>query len=180
MKLSIASMLSLALGAAAYFPNPAQNPLVATSSNKLPAFLGHAMDKAKAALGGLELPIDAAAAWTEVAKLYPEDTISALQSMTSPNLPKGKEFVRRRPDSHWDSIVHGDELMHSMSGKIDGREKLKGAKLRIKKPNGLGIDEGVNQYSGYLDVEDDKHFFFCKSSAALESERPVLTGDRVL
>jgi len=32
--------------------------------------------------------------------------------------------------------------------------------LRIKKPNGLGIDEDVKQYSGYLDVDNDKHFFF--------------------
>ena len=165
MKLSVASTLSLALGAAAMFPNAAQQPLAATSANKLPAFLSLAMDRAKTALGTLELPVEAAAAWSELAKLYPEDTISALQAMTARNPPKPKEFVRRRPDSHWDSIVHGDQMMHALGGKLDGMDKLKGAKLRIKKPNGLGIDESVKQYSGYLDVEDDKHFFFCEHRA---------------
>jgi len=157
MKLAVASMLSLALGAAAYFPNPAQEPLGASSSN-LPQFLSQALDKVKATLG--DLPVEAAAAWTEIAKLYPEDTISALQAMASPAKPK--EGIKRRPDSHWDHIVHGDQMMSAMAGKVDGREKLKGTKLRIKKPNGLGIDEDIKQYSGYLDVEDDKHFFFCK------------------
>lgn len=159
MKLSVASTLSLALGAAAYFPNPAQEPLgVNAASSKLPAFLSEAIDQVKATLGNLNLPTEAAAAWTEVAKLYPEDAISALQSMASKSAPK--ENRKRRPDTHWDHIVHGDQMMSAMAGKIDGHEKLKGTKLRIKKPNGLGIDENVKQYSGYLDVEDDKHFFF--------------------
>ncbi|KAF8544700.1 Alpha/Beta hydrolase protein [Trichophaea hybrida] len=150
-------MLSLALGAAAMYPHPSQAPLgTSSSSSKIPQFLSQAFDKAKATLG--DIPAEAVAAWTEIAKLYPGDTISALQDIASP--PKPKDNVKRRPDSHWDHIVYGDQMMSAMTGKIDGHEKLKGAKLRIKTPNRLGIDEGVKQYSGYLDVEDDKHFFF--------------------
>lgn len=157
MKLAVASTVSLALGAAAFFPNPAQQPLQST----LPGFLSLSLDKVKATLGSLDLPADAVAAWTEIAKLYPGDTVSALQAMSSPAKPK--QGSKRRPDSHWDHIVHGDQLMSAMAGKVDGNHKLKGTKLRIKQPNGLGIDKDVKQYSGYLDVEDDKHFFFCRS-----------------
>ncbi|KAA8898774.1 Alpha/Beta hydrolase protein [Sphaerosporella brunnea] len=157
MKLTVASTLSLALGAAAYFPNPAQQPL-GTADSKLPSFISQALDRVKTTLGNVDVSAEAAQAWTEIAKLYPGDTISAIQAMTSKSQPK--DGRKRRPDSHWDKIVRGDDIMSAMSGKIDGHEKLKGTKLRIKKPNGLGIDEKVKQYSGYLDVEDDKHFFF--------------------
>jgi cathepsin A (carboxypeptidase C) len=178
MRLTVASTLSLALGAAAYFPNPAQQPL-GTAENKLPSFLSQALDQVKTALGNVDVSAEAAQAWTEIAKLYPEDTISAIQAMTSKSQPKDNR--KRRPDSSWDYIVKGDEMMSAMSGKIDGHEKLKGTKLRIKKPNGLGIDEDVKQYSGYLDVEDDKHFFFCKFSrrVALIAEMKLI-GNRVL
>lgn len=158
MKLTAASVLPLALGAAAYFPNPEQKPL-GTSSNKLPSFLSHAFDQVKSSLGSLELPADAAAAWLEVAKLYPDDTASALQALTG--LSKPKSGIKKRPDSEWDVIVDGEKMVSTMS--IDGKDKLKGAKLRVKKPTELGVeDEKVKQLSGYLDVDDDKHFFFCK------------------
>lgn len=157
MKLSAASAITLALGAAAYFPNPGQQPLTANSA-QLPSFISQAMDKVKATLGDINVSAEAAAAWTEMAKLYPEDTISALQAMASKSKPKSGS--KMRPDSHWDHIVDGEQMVSAMAGKVDGHEKLKGTKLRIKKPNGLGVDENVKQYSGYLDVEDDKHFFF--------------------
>ncbi|KAI5783580.1 Alpha/Beta hydrolase protein [Geopyxis carbonaria] len=155
MKLSVASVLSLALGAAAYFPNPEQQPLGASSA--VPAFLQSAIEKVKATYG--EIPDEAASAWAEISKIFPVDTVSALQALVSPVKPK--EGIKKRDDSEWDYIVRGDDVMTALSGKIDGHDKLKGSKLRIKKPNGLGIDEDVTQYSGYLDVEDDsKHFFF--------------------
>lgn len=166
MKLSVASTLSLALGASALYPNPAQQ-ILGASNEEVPAFLTEAIEQAKAALGGFEIPLDAASVWVEVAKLFPGDTVAALQSLASPKT-KAKEKTRRRPDSEWDHIVEGDQMMSAMSGKIDGHEKLKGTRLRVKKPNGLGIDEDVKQYSGYLDVDDDdKHFFFCKLIALL-------------
>lgn len=155
MKLSGAALLSLALGASARFPILNQVPI---SSPKLPSFLSHAVKQANATLGNFELPAEAAKAWVEVAKLYPEDVVTALQALVSPSKPK--ESIKKRPDTKWDHIVEGSQIMSTMSDEIHGLEKLKGARLRIKKPNGLGIDENVKQYSGYLDVEDDKHFFF--------------------
>jgi cathepsin A (carboxypeptidase C) len=105
----------------------------------------------------LDIPTDAAQVWSEVAKLYPQDVLSALQGMVSTSKPK--DNIKKLPDSTWDHIVDGARMMSAMSGKIDGHEQLKGAKLRIKDPKVLGVDK-VKQYSGYLDVEDDKHFFF--------------------
>jgi cathepsin A (carboxypeptidase C) len=161
MKLATASTLSLALGAAAYFPGPAQQPLSGSSSEQLPSFLSQATDRVKATLGSLKVPAEAAASWSEVAKDYPDQAVSALQGMVSKSKPK--DGVKKRPDSHWDHIVDGKTVMSALADKVDGHEKLENTKLRIKKPNSLGVDEDVKQYSGYLDVDDDKHFFFCTS-----------------
>lgn len=80
-------------------------------------------------------------------------------------MSKPKSGVIKKPDSHWDYIVQGDDVVSALGNKIEGHEKLKGTKLRIKKPGKLGVDADVKQYSGYLDVDDDdKHFFFCKFS----------------
>jgi cathepsin A (carboxypeptidase C) len=158
MKLATASTLSLALGAAAYFPGPAQQPLSGSSSEQLPSFLSQATDRVKATLGSLKVPAEAAASWSEVAKDYPDQAVSALQGMVSKSKPK--DGVKKRPDSHWDHIVDGKTVMSALADKVDGHEKLENTKLRIKKPNSLGVDEDVKQYSGYLDVDDDKHFFF--------------------
>lgn len=158
MKLTAASLLGLALQVAAYYPNPAQQPLGAKSSDsELPSFLSNAYNQVAHALSGMELAAEDAANWLEVAKLHPEDTVSALQALTGMSKPKAG--VQKRPDSEWDRIVDGEAMVSSMS--IDGKEKLKGTKLRVKNPSELGVEKDeVKQLSGYLDVDDDKHFFF--------------------
>lgn len=175
MKLSVASTLSLALSVAALYPQPAeqQQQPVGISSSDIPSFLADAIEQAKSVLGSVDLPTDSASAWAEVAKLFPGDTVAALQSLVD-SKSKPKENTKRRPDSEWDYIVDGERVMSALSGKVDGYEKLRGTRLRVKKPNGLGIDEDVKQYSGYLDVEDDKHFFFCKFTVYLVLRAPQL------
>lgn len=39
-------------------------------------------------------------------------------------------------------------------------EDMPNHQLRVKSPSELGIDDDVKQYSGYLDVKNDKHFFY--------------------
>jgi cathepsin A (carboxypeptidase C) len=157
MKLSAVCLLSLALGVTAIYPQfKDQQPL--TDSSNLPPYLSHAVEQAKATHGKFEFPADAVQAWAEAAKLYPQDVVSALQGILSKSKPK--EGIKKRLDTTWDHIIDGSQIMSTLSGKVHGLEKLSGTKLRIKKPDGLGIDENVKQYSGYLDVEDDKHFFF--------------------
>lgn len=161
MKLSVASVaaLSLAGGAYAFFPNNEQKPLTASSESTLSPSLSQIQEQL-VALGG-EYTSEAITTWNRIAELYPEDTISAVQAMLG--MAKPKAGVKKRPDSNWDFIVEGDEVVSALGSKIEGHEKLKGTKLRIKKPSDLGVDSGVKQYSGYLDVDDDdKHFFFCK------------------
>jgi cathepsin A (carboxypeptidase C) len=151
MKLSVVSTISLALGSSAFVPDLNQHPL----GTELPSFLSSAFDQAG------DLSSEAVSAWVEIAKLYPDDTISAIQAITSRSHPKAG--IRKRPDSEWDRIVDGSETVSTLMNSIDGHDKLKGTRLRIKNPSVLGVDPGVKQYSGYLDVdEDDKHFFFCE------------------
>lgn len=69
----------------------------------------------------------------------------------------------KRPDSEWDHIVDGrdvEAMMKATGQRVDG--KFANKKLRIKEPVGLGVDR-VKQYSGYIDVDEDKHIFFCSS-----------------
>src|SRR5690606_2101097 len=107
-----------------------------------------------------DIPEEATAIWESVAQEFPEDTLEALQSMKRKFPPKQ---AIKRDDSEWDYIISGDQLETMMAKgehkKLSGDFKNK--KLRIKKPLDLGIDS-VKQYSGYLDIDDDKHFFFCK------------------
>lgn len=162
MKLAVASVaaLSLAGGVAAFFPNAEQKPLAASSSQSTLSPSLAQISEHLHSLGG-DFTSEAITAWNKIAELYPEDTISAVQAMLGMGKPKAG--VTKKPDSHWDFIVQGDEVVSALGSEIEGHEKLKGTKLRIKKPNGLGIDAGIKQYSGYLDVDDDeKHFFFCK------------------
>lgn len=162
MKLAIASVaaLSLAGGVAAFFPNNEQQPLTASSSQSTLSPPLAQISEQLHSLGG-EFSSEAITAWNKIAELYPEDTVSAVQAMLGMGKPKAG--VIRKPDSNWDFIVEGDEVVSVLGNKIDGHEKLKGTKLRIKKPGNLGVDAGVKQYSGYLDVDnDEKHFFFCK------------------
>ncbi|KAF3168739.1 hypothetical protein TWF225_011485 [Orbilia oligospora] len=92
--------------------------------------------------------------WAEVENMLPRklDQISVKSS------PKKHT---KRPKSHWDFHVSGDEVSIMDDGKLD--EDLAHFKLRGKKvdPSKLGVDPGVKQYSGYLDnEEDDKHLFY--------------------
>ena len=109
---------------------------------------------------------DARAVWDEVAMLYPDALDQA--SFFSP--PKKHS---RRPDSYWDHITMGADVQSvwvknekgEQEREIDGR--LEAYNLRTKKvdPTSLGVDPGVQQYSGYLDDnENDKHLFYCKRS----------------
>ncbi|AET40377.1 carboxypeptidase C PRC1 Ecym_5642 [Eremothecium cymbalariae DBVPG len=80
--------------------------------------------------------------WSEMSNLFPEDT-AKLQFVSKP-----RSNVRTRDD--WD--------FHVTSKKV---ESYKLRARALKDPAKLGIDPGVKQYSGYLDVEEgDKHFFF--------------------
>lgn len=97
--------------------------------------------------------------------LYP----GAMDQATFFPLPKKHS---RRPDTHWDHITKGADIqsawVENQNGdrerEIDG--KLETFDLRTKKvdPTSLGVDPGVQQYSGYLDDnKNDKHLFYCKS-----------------
>lgn len=102
--------------------------------------------------------------WQEVADHFPD----SMEQAPMLSLPKKHN---RRPDSHWDHVVRGEEVQSvwvaGASGtkerEIDG--KLEAYDLRVKKvdPSVLGVDPDVKQYSGYLDDnENDKHLFYCK------------------
>ena len=108
---------------------------------------------------------EARAVWDEVAAMFPESMSKA--SLFSP--PKKHS---RKPDSHWDHILKGEDLqkvwIENAKGEMerDVEGKLESYSLRTKKvdPSALGVDPGVTQYSGYLDDdEDDKHLFYCES-----------------
>jgi cathepsin A (carboxypeptidase C) len=115
--------------------------------------------------GMKSMSAEAKAAWEEVSLLFP-DQMSKASFFSSPKPSK------RRPDSHWDYIVHGEELQNlHTTDKNGNRERvidghLDTYKLRAKKvdPSKLGVDS-VKQYSGYLDDEEnDKHLFYCESN----------------
>lgn len=106
---------------------------------------------------------EAKAAWDEVSMLFPE------QMDAASFLSKPKPHTRR-PDSHWDHIVKGEDVQ-AMTINVNGKKEkaidghLEDYQLRAKKvdPAKLGVDS-VKQYSGYLDDNaNDKHLFYCKS-----------------
>lgn len=114
---------------------------------------------------------EAKAAWDEVSMLFPE------QMSAASFLSKPKPHTRR-PDSHWDHIVKGEDVQ-AMTIKVDGEDvraidgHLEDYQLRAKKvdPAKLGVDT-VKQYSGYLDDKaEDKHLFYCKRSSFHLSRR---------
>ncbi|KAF8417138.1 Alpha/Beta hydrolase protein [Tirmania nivea] len=162
MKLTLASALPFALGATAFIAGSEVHDST-EAKDQVPSFLSSAYSQLKDVHG--ELTPEAISIWKEVADLFPGDTTDAVQRLTSKGFkPKA---ASKRPDSDYDYIITGDEL-ESMyvtnSGNGEKRKKLSGnfknKRLRVKKPNSLGIDEDVRQLSGYLDVDDDKHFFF--------------------
>ncbi|CAI7585587.1 unnamed protein product [Penicillium manginii] len=100
--------------------------------------------------------------WQEVADHFP----NSMEQAPMLSLPKKHN---RRPDSHWDHVVRGEEVQSvwvtgaggTKEREIDG--KLEAYDLRVKKvdPSVLGVDPDVKQYSGYLDDnENDKHLFY--------------------
>ncbi|RPB29261.1 hypothetical protein L211DRAFT_833115 [Terfezia boudieri ATCC MYA-4762] len=162
MKLTLASALPFALGATAFISGSETHDSTEVK-DQVPSFLSSVYSQLKNVHG--ELTPEAISIWREVADLFPGDTTDAVQRLTSKGFkPKA---ASKRPDSDYDYIITGDEL-ESMyvtnSGNGEKRKKLSGnlrnKRLRVKKPNSLGIDEDVKQLSGYLDVDDDKHFFF--------------------
>jgi len=177
MKLTLASTLPFALGATALIAgSETHNPTEA--QDQVPSFLSAAYSQLKEIHG--ELTPEAISIWKEVADLFPGDTTVAVQRLTSKGFkPKA---ASKRPDSDYDYIITGDEL-ESMyvtnKGNGEKRKKLSGnfknKKLRVKKPNSLGVDEHVKQLSGYLDVDDDKHFFFCRTAC-----QPLASVGRLL
>ncbi|KAF3909691.1 hypothetical protein AA313_de0208465 [Arthrobotrys entomopaga] len=102
-----------------------------------------------------KLPAATQELWSEVENMLPQN----FGEMSMKSAPKKHT---RRPDSHWDFHVAGDQV-----GILSGEDGLSGDldqyKLRGKKvdPSKLGVDPGVKQYSGYLDDEEkDKHLFY--------------------
>ncbi|TQS33513.1 hypothetical protein Golomagni_06140 [Golovinomyces magnicellulatus] len=77
--------------------------------------------------------------------------------------------INRRPDSEWDHIVRGSDLLKTKAGKAFAGAEGNGKpsylanyqmRARITDPSELGVDT-VKQLSGYLDDnENDKHLFF--------------------
>ena len=102
--------------------------------------------------------------WEEVADHFP----NSMEQAPMLSLPKKHN---RRPDSHWDHVVRGEDVQSIWVTGADGTKereidgKLEAYDLRVKKvdPSSLGVDPNVKQYSGYLDDNDnDKHLFYCE------------------
>lgn len=163
MKLTLASALPFALGATALLTGGEAEG--ASDKHKVPSFLSSAYSQLKAVHG--ELNSETISLWNEVEKLFPGDTSQAIQKLVSKGYrPKS---AAKRPDDDYDYVVTGEELERMYvtdAGTGEKRKKFSGdfrsKRLRVKKPDGLGIDQKVKQLSGYLDIDDDKHFFFCK------------------
>ncbi|SCU86482.1 LAFA_0E01024g1_1 [Lachancea sp. 'fantastica'] len=106
------------------------------------------LDKAISALGLNEqqvldsVPKSIQKVWGEMGMLFPKET-SELEFITKP-----KSKINSKPDSEWDFVVQ-EHPEHKL--RVN----------KVKDPKVLGIDPGVKQYTGYLDVEEeDKHFFY--------------------
>jgi len=162
MKLTLASALPFALGATALITGAEVHDST-ESHDQVPSFLSSAYSQLKDVHG--ELTPETIKIWKEVADLFPGDTTDAIQGLTSKGFTPKK--ASKRPDDEYDYIITGDELESMFAthqGTGEKRKKyggdFKNKRLRVKKPNTLGIDEEVKQLSGYLDVDDDKHFFF--------------------
>jgi cathepsin A (carboxypeptidase C) len=147
---------SLLLGAAVASP-PLQQVLTAPKEDVKPASipLQSIKDHLKA------IPEDLEKLQEEFSKFSIYDNIPFL------SIPKKHT---RRPDSHWDHIVRGQDVQSVWVENANGEKEreiegnLETYDLRVKKvdPGSLNIDPDVKQYSGYLDDnENDKHLFYC-------------------
>ncbi|KAH3899407.1 probable Carboxypeptidase Y [Saccharomycodes ludwigii] len=105
------------------------------------SFLQTALEKI--GLSYKDIPSDLKDVYHDIAMRFPTE-LSQLQLTTSP------KKVRLNKKKTADVVVTN--------------EKLSNYQLRvnsIRNPSKLGIDPGVKQYTGYLDIEDeDKHFFY--------------------
>ena len=97
-------------------------------------------------LGGFDrLPSEIKKLWNEIPMLFPQQ-FSDLQLVSKPKHRVKAKHERKTPDF----VALSDDL-ENYQLRIN----------RIRNPEKLGVDPGVKQYTGYLDVEDqDKHFFF--------------------
>lgn len=109
---------------------------------------------------------EAKGAWDEVSMLMP-DAVEAIKKQTFGTTPKP---TTRRPDTHWDHIVKGEDVQKMGVNGVKGSQRMVGGKLenynlraKTVDPSKLKVDD-VKQYSGYLDdEEEDKHLFYCES-----------------
>lgn len=143
----------------------------AVASPPLQQVLTPHKDEVKAASRPLQSIKDHLKAIPEDLERLQEDIAASFPIVNSiPFLSSPKKHTRR-PDSHWDHIVRGQDIQNVWVEGANGEKereiegKLDTYDLRVKKvdPGSLGIDPDVKQYSGYLDDnENDKHLFYCK------------------
>ena len=109
------------------------------------------------------LTTEARAVWDEIAMMYPG-------AMDQASLFSAPKKHNRRPDSHWDHVIHGADVQSvwvenergEQERDIDGRLNAYDLRAKGVDPGLLGVDPKVKQYSGYLDdKENDKHLFYC-------------------
>jgi hypothetical protein len=108
----------------------------------------------------IEIPDKLHPAVASIAEHEPEIWEQFLNHVNDHKNRKPPKFDRR-PDSEWDYIVDGKDVVSLMAAtgqRVEGNFANK--KLRIKSPEKLGVDK-VKQYSGYIDVGGDRHIFFC-------------------
>ncbi|CEJ90372.1 hypothetical protein VHEMI06161 [[Torrubiella] hemipterigena] len=109
---------------------------------------------------------EAKATWNEISLLAPE-AVAAFKESLKPSAPRK---INRKPDSHWDSIVHGADVSGAnvankftkerKPAKISGKLENYSLRSRAVDTVKLGLDK-VKQYAGYLDDNDqDKHLFY--------------------
>lgn len=90
------------------------------------------------------VPSDAIGAWAEVLREFPGAVSELTVGMAKTH--RNKPTVRKVADDEWLHVVKHEEFpAHT---------------LKITSPDKLQIDTKSKQYSGYLDVGDEKHLFF--------------------
>jgi cathepsin A (carboxypeptidase C) len=91
-----------------------------------------------------DIPKEAIGAWAEAIQAFP-NAVAELKVGTQKQLKKAGSIKKANDITNWLFKVQSDDLPNHT--------------LRIKSPESLGIDD-VKQYSGYLDVGNEKHLFF--------------------
>lgn len=92
-------------------------------------------------------------------------SLLAFGLVASASTSKSTSRIHRIPDSEWDNIIHGSDILRQRSvdqAKSDGYLSEYSMRSKITDPSSLKIDT-VKQLSGYLDDNtNDKHLFFCR------------------